>query len=315
MTAMSPESIKQRRKGKLVRGVFIASFIGIPILHFLLFFIYMNADTIALSFQDMNLTTGKYEWVGWQNYREFFEGFTRPSSVLPRAIRNSVLFFLLNDFVILPLSFVAAFFMYKKMPLSNVFRVLFFLPSIISVVVLTMLFSFMFDSSIGVFDSLLRALGLADVIPKAGWFGEEKSAMILLLVYCVWAGIGYNVVLLSGAMGRIPEEIVESARLDGITRFKEMWHITIPLTGTTISTLLMMGVTVIFTFFMQVQLITNGGPDGKTYTIALYIVNSIRVDNNVTMGATVGIICALVGTPLVVVVRKVLEKLFPTYEF
>ena len=77
----------------------------------------------------------------------------------------SIYFFLLNDFVILPLSFFAAFFLYKKMPLGNVFRVLFFIPSIISVVVLTMLFSFMFDSSIGVVDSLLRAIGLERVIP------------------------------------------------------------------------------------------------------------------------------------------------------
>ena len=182
-------------------------------------------------------------------------------------------------------------------------------------VVLTMLFSFMFDSSIGVVDSLLRAIGLERVIPDLGWFGDKRTAMPLLLLYCVWAGIGYNVVLLSGAMSRVPSEIVESGRLDGLTMFREMRSITLPLTGSTISTLLMMGVTVIFTLFMQPQLITNGGPNGETYTIALYIVNAIRSDGNLTMGATVGILCALVGTPIVLVVRKVLEKVFPVYEY
>ena len=306
---------REKRKASVRRGLFIASFIGIPILHFLVFFVYTNADTILLSFQTFDNMTGGDKWGGVRNYSEFFHQFVTPNTVLPKAIRNSIYFFLLNDFVILPLSFFAAFFLYKKMPLGNVFRVLFFIPSIISVVVLTMLFSFMFDSSIGVVDSLLRAIGLERVIPDLGWFGDKRTAMPLLLLYCVWAGIGYNVVLLSGAMSRVPSEIVESGRLDGLTMFREMRSITLPLTGSTISTLLMMGVTVIFTLFMQPQLITNGGPNGETYTIALYIVNAIRSDGNLTMGATVGILCALVGTPIVLVVRKVLEKVFPVYEY
>lgn len=314
-SAVSAIRISDRRKARLKRALFIVSFIGIPILHFALFFIYTNADTIFLSFQTFENMTGGYKWVGMRNYKEFFSYFTQSNSILPKAIRNSIYFFLLNDFIILPLSFISAFFLYKKMPLANVFRILFFLPSIISVVVLTMLFSFMFDSSIGVFDSLLRQLGLQHLIPELGWFGDKRTAMPLLLVYCIWAGIGYNVVLLSGAMSRIPHEIIESGKLDGMSMFCEMRTITLPLVGSTISTLLMMGVTVIFTLFMQPMLITNGGPNGETYTIALYIVNSIRNEGNLTMGATVGILCALIGTPIVICVRKVLEKIFPIYEY
>ncbi len=314
-SAPSREGRADRKKAQWKRALFIFSFIAIPLLHFTLFFIYTNADTIFLSFQTFDNSTGGYKWVGFRNYTEFFTSFVQPYSILPKAVRNSIYFFLLNDFVILPLSFFAAFFLYKKMPLGNVFRILFFLPSIISVVVLTMLFSFMFDSSIGVFDSLLRSLGLGEHIPELGWFGDRRTAMPLLLVYCIWAGIGYNVVLLSGAMSRIPQEIIESGRLDGMSMSREMWSITLPLVGSTISTLLMMGVTVIFTLFMQPMLITNGGPSGETYTIALYIVNSIRSEGNLTMGATVGILCALVGTPIVILVRKILEKTFPIYEY
>lgn len=307
--------IRDKRNAKFKRALFICSFIGIPVLHFLLFFVYTNADTIFLSFQTFDNMSGGYKWIGFRNYKEFFSGFTQANSVMPKAIRNSIYFFLLNDFVILPLSFISAFFLYKKIPLGNAFRVLFFLPSIISVVILTMLFSFMFDSSIGVFDSLLRSLGLGHLISELGWFGDARYAMPLLLLYCVWAGIGYNVVLLSGAMSRIPQEIIESGRLDGMSMFREMITITLPLVGATLSTLFMMGITVIFTLFMQPMLITNGGPNGETYTIALYIVNSIRAEGNLTMGATVGILCALVGTPIVVLVRKVLEKIFPIYEY
>ena len=312
---MIGQTLSEKRRSSVKRALFIASFIAIPILHFLVFFVYTNADTVFLSFQTFDNATGDYKWIGLRNYREFFRVFTVANSVLPKAIRNSIYFFLLNDFVILPLSFVSAFFLYKKMPLGNVFRILFFIPSIISVVVLTMLFSFMFDSSIGVVDSILRGMHLEHLIPELGWFGDKRTAMPLLLLYCIWAGIGYNVVLLSGAMSRVPLEIVESGRLDGMTMFREMFSVTLPLTGATVSTLLMMGVTVIFTLFMQPMLITNGGPNGETYTIALYIVTAIRSDGNLTMGATVGILCALVGTPIVILVRKVLEKVFPIYEY
>ena len=316
---MSSSLVKKKKKRitktELLRAIFIISFITIPILHFLIFTIYVNADTIFLSFQRFDVLTRKYRWVHLENYKEFFEGFNSPGSVLGKAIRNSILFFVLNDFVILPLSYLCAYFMYKKIPFSNGFRIIFYFPSIISSVVLTMLFSFMFDSSIGIVDSFLRFIGLESKIPELGWFGDSRTAMPVLLLYCLWAGIGANIVLISGAMSRIPTEIIEAGKLDGLSMFKEMIYVTLPLTGSLIATLMMMGVPVIFTFFLPVMLITNGGPDGETYTIAMYIVNSIRTNNNITMGATVGVICALIGTPLVIVLKKLVENLFPTYEY
>lgn len=303
------------KKRNLRRALFIASFISVPILHFLIFTVFTNLDTISLSFESFDMFAGKYSFVGLRNYKEFFDSFSSPGSVLGKAIRNSVLFFVVNDFVILPLSFLAAFFMYKKIPLANVYRVIFFLPSIISVVVLTMLFSFMFDSSIGIIDGFLKLIGKGSAIPELGWFGDRNTAMPVVLLYCVWAGIGSNVVLISGAMSRIPTEMIEAGRLDGLSVFREMVSVTLPLIGSMLATLMMLGVPVIFTLFLQPMLITNGGPDGETYTIALYIVTAIRNENNLTMGATVGILCALVGTPLVVALRKIVERVFPVYEY
>lgn len=307
--------VTKKRSLRWRRSLFIATFIAIPLLHFLVFTVYTNIDTVALAFQSFNLNTGKYVWVGFRNFRDFFRGFTSPGSVMGKAIRNSLLFFVLNDFVLLPLAFLSAFFMYKKMPLSNVFRVIFFLPSIISAVVLTMLFTFMFDSSIGIIDSIMRAIGLGGKIPELGWLGDRHTAMPVLLLYCIWVGIGSNIVLISGAMSRIPTEMIEAGRLDGLSFFREMWSVTLPLIGSLLATLMMMGVPVIFTLFLQPMLITNGGPDGETYTIALYIVTAIRNNGNLTMGAAVGVLCALVGTPIVMVLRKVVERVFPAYEY
>ena len=114
-------------------------------------------------------------------------------------------------------------------------------------------------------------------------------------------------------MGRIPEDIVEAGKIDGVGFFRELWSITIPLIGSTLATLFMMGTTVIFTFFLQVKLLTNGQQD--TATIMLFIVESVLSDTRDLSGAaTVGMVVAIIGTPLVLLTRKIVDKVFPAYE-
>lgn len=315
--ANSPRKRKAKKQKSLNEKIFVLVMLAIPVLHFLVFFVYINIDTVVLTFQEKTLA-GDYVFLSqpFRNYTEFFSAAFKSYSVFPIAVRNSLFFFLLNNVVIVPISVALTYFLYKNMPLANVFRIIFYLPSIISVVVLTMLYRFMFDSSIGLFDSLLEAIGLGHLIPYHGWMGTKSSALTLVIIYCIWSGLGGNVVLLTGAMKRVPVEIIESGKLDGVGMFRELWNIIIPLIGTTLSTLFMLGTTVIFTFFLQPKLLTNGGPDGGTYTIAMYIVDNVKGDiGDLTKGATVGVICAIVGTPLVILTRKILDKVFPVYEY
>ncbi len=300
------------------KRLFLIAMMAIPIAHFLVFFVYINVDTIALSFKTLDRSAssdGSYVWVGWQNYAEIFRNMTSPYSVILKAIRNSLLLFALNNFILLPLGIVFSYVLSKDMPGAKVFRVVFYLPSIISVVVLTMLFAFVFDSTNGIINPILKALHLESIIPEEGWLMSPNTAMKMVLLYCFIVGIGGNIPLLSGAIGRIPEELKEAARLDGIGFWGELVNIVFPLIGTTVSTLYMFGTTVIFTIFLQPKLLTNGGPDGETYTIALYIVQSIRESGELTMGAAVGILCAVIGTPIVIGTKRVLEKIFPVYEY
>ena len=298
--------------------IFLLVMLAIPVAHFLVFFVYINLDTVALSFHSLDRSPsseGDYIFVGWQNYREIFRGLVSPYSVFSNAIRNSLLLFALNNFVLLPLGILFSYVLHRKMPLSGAFRVIFYLPSIISIVVLTMLFSFVFDSTNGIINPLLKKIGMEYIIPEDGWLRSEETAMKMVLLYCFWAGIGGNIPLISGAIQRIPEELREAGQLDGVGFFGELWHIVFPLIGTTVSTLYMFGTTVIFSIFLQPKLLTGGGPDGETYTIALYIVESIREAGELTMGAAVGILCALIGTPVVVITKRLLERIFPAYEY
>ena len=150
---------RKRKKKSTNEIVFIVIMMSIPVLHFCLFWLYINFAIIAMSFQKFSMDTGKWIGNGFNNYRELWREFTKESSVLPRALLNSVSVFLWNDFVIVPVSLLCAYVLYKKMPLGGTFKVIFFLPSIISVVVLTLAYSFMFDVSLGAIPVFLEKIG------------------------------------------------------------------------------------------------------------------------------------------------------------
>lgn len=307
---------KGKRKKKSVNEiVFMVTLMAIPVLHFCVFWLFINIDSILLSFKKFNMMEGMWEWAGLANYRALWTEFNKPGSVLPRAIVNSFSVFLWNDFVILPISLFCAYMLYKKMPLNNFYKVVFFLPSIISVTVLTLSFSYMLYSFL---PDLFMKMGIFDLIPFEGFFGSPKTAWWTILFYGLWSGIGGNIVLMSGAMARIPAEVQEAGKLDGLGLMGELWHVVIPLIGSTLATLLLMGTAVIFSYFLQPKLLLgDAAANAKGFTIALYIVNNVR-DNGtpqMSMGATIGVLCALIGTPIVLITRKALDKAFPVYEY
>ncbi len=107
-------------------------------------------------------------------------------------------------------------------------------------------------------------------------------------------------------------------KLDGLTMWRELFSVTIPMIGSTLGTLLLLGTTTIFTYFLQPKLLlgTNAENVGG-YTIALYIVNNVRDAGTpqMALGATMGILCAAVGTPIVFGSRKLIDRFLPAYEY
>ncbi|MDD7165225.1 MAG: sugar ABC transporter permease [Clostridia bacterium] len=304
---------------KRIEWLFAGSLLLIPIIHFCVFNLYVNLNAVLLSFKTYKADIDSYVWNFGDffiNYKDMFKAFTVEGSGLLLSCRNSLVFTILNNFFLLPLSVILTYFLHKKMPCTLFFRVIFQLPSIISVVVLVMVFRFMFDSTIGFVNPFLKWIGLEKIIPKEGWLGTEKTAWILMITYCVWVGFGGNVLLLSGAMARVPSELIEAAKIDGIGFWSELWHIEVPLIGGTISTMLLLSVQVFFSYFLPVQLLTNGGPDGATQTLAMYSIRFIKGGGtDLTQSATLGMIITLIGTPLIIGFKKLFDKVFPAYEF
>lgn len=300
---------KIRKNGK--RNLFIFLMLLYPVLHMLVFTVYINFDTIRLCFQKFNFMTGETEFAGFYWFEKFFDEL-KNSYALKRSFTNSLWFIPVTNFILLPISIVVAFFLHKKVPGHKVFRVLFFIPSIISIVILTMSFSFMFDSTFGIVNDLLTKLGLEEW--KRVWLGDPDTAMPMVFLYCIWAGIGYNVVLLGGAMGRLPQEILEYGQVEGIGLWDELTKVVIPMIWPTISTLFITGTTSAFTIFMQPKLLTGGGPNFSSSTISLFVVQQTEAAN-LHWAAAVGVMFSIIGIVVVLSIKAIIDRINPEVEY
>lgn len=292
-----------RKQKKLL---FVWGMLALPLLQWLIFFVYVNIDSILMSFQAMNYTTGKIEWT-LNNYKRFFYEWNALDT-MKNAVWNSVLAGL-NNMVLILISLVLSYFFYKKIPGRSFFRIVYFLPSVISIVIYTMVYKFMFDTSVGPINTILKTFGVAVTdLPK--WFGDTNLAFPLVLLYCLWVGTGYNILILGAAMEGLPEDVMEYSKLEGVSRTRELFQIVVPMIWPTLAVAILGSVTTVFTLFIQVELLTEGGPGGASQTIS-FLVNSIikGTNNDLEWGATMGLVFTIVAAPIIIALKKLLDKI------
>ena len=296
-----------RRKKELI---FVFVLLAYPVAQFLLTWIFVNSYSIILAFQKISME-GDVSFAFFDNFiyviKRIFDpdlgaatiigGKRIPYNLL--ILINSLGYGFVSIFVSLPLALISSYFLSKKMPFANVFRVIFFLPNIISIVALIYAFRMQFDSNSGLIYHFLKALNIT--VEDTIW----PNTSILVYVYCIWAGIGYNVLLLSGAIGRVPKELFESAQMDGAGNFKQFTKIMIPMIWPTVVTMIILGMTSILTLYLQPVLFELN----NTETIAGAIFNGINSGKTqYPMYSAFGLLFSFIFAPLILYIRKVVSK-------
>ena len=314
-TAASAEKKKFKLNRTTRKYIFIAELIIIPVINFIIFWVYVNFDTILLTFKRFDVPTASYVWRGFDGYISVFKSMILggdPGEF--KAFVNSFRAILINV-IILPVTFVISYSFYKKIRFRKFFQVVFFLPNIISRVVLCMMVRHMFSSDFG---------PIALVIEKitghpTDWLGYNSDKMWgIITVFCIWAGLGGNTVILCGAMQRIPEDIIEAARLDGIGFLREAWSIVLPLVMPTVGVFMIGVVTSPLSFTLQPMLIAvNPGINNKFMTIGWYIFTSVDTggSGNMIQAATIGMMFSMLLLPVIIAVRIIVKKFTPDVQF
>lgn len=301
-----------KRKKPLNEKLFIFFCMLYPLTHLFIFGILPNVMTIFMAFQRPYILENKMVFDFGYNFKLFFQNFASPRSDMPRFILNSVLYFPVIAFGMLPLSVIAAYFCYRKIKFSNIFRFIFFLPNVIPVVIMGFVYRAMWDNNFGPINRLLIDAFNMPVESVPAWLLDPKYAMGMLYIYCIWAGIGFNVVVLNGAMTRVPAEIFESARIDGVKIPREIVQIVVPLVWPTLTILLVSALMAVFLQSVHPLIITPG-QIGKTTTIGLLILNAV-MEGKVYYAAAMGILFSVIAIPLVQLFRRFLERLIDTTE-
>lgn len=299
------------------RAIFIALFLAISLAHFAIFWVYINVDTIRLTLFTYNPNTEQYIWNNFKNYIDIFKNiFLKENIVSYRMFLNTFHAILIN-IIIFPLALITSYAFYKKCYGTSIFRVIFYLPSIISLVILTMAFKAMFRPGTGPVYEFFKIFGYT---PSWLSFAEgSKTIWPLIYIFCILNGLSTNVILMSSAMLKIPTEIPEAAKLDGCGFFRELFTISVPLIMPTITTWITAILTSVFGFYLQPMLIAMNHDNGSTLTIPWQIFSSVADggDNptNLIAAASLGIFLSLFMLPWVIVIRYVLNKVTPKVTF
>jgi len=267
LCVMQEEGNKMNRIKKLGRSEELGLIFVLPALLFIGYFVaYPIVSNVILSFQDVNvmtLTKPNKPFVGWANYAQLFQ-----DTVMMRAILNTLLFTvccILFQFII---GFLLALFFNKKFAFAKPVRGLLMMPWMIPITVTALMFKFMFTSNVGIVNQGLLALRIIDT--PIDWLVQPGTALGALIFANIWIGIPFNMILLSTGLTLIPQELYESASIDGASKAQSFLFITLPQIKPTIESVLILGFIYTFKVFDLVYVMTGGGPVNSTHMLSTY---------------------------------------------
>ena len=295
-----------KRKNLLRNSIFYVVMAGIPILQVIIFYIYVNFNSILLAFKTYDEVTMSYKWLSggafFSNFQEFFHNLTT-LPFLKAAFGNTFMMFGLVLLVSYSGGILLSNYIYKKRLFGKFFRVILFTPSMISGIIMVTLFQFFADAAVPVLT------GNATV----GLLADPNTAFPSIICYTLWLGLGSGMLVYVGTMGSINDSMVEAAQLDGCTPMQEFFTITLPTIYPTILTFFVARMAGIFG--EQINLFTFYGADAPydyyTYGYWLYV-RTLAGEANYPLLAAAGLCFTLVLAPCTLLVRWLLNKFGPS---
>ena len=303
--------IKNKRFDKKL--LFYIGLLVLPLLQFSIFYVYVNFNSIMLSFKQYDVTEFTYHFVGFGNFETVFENIFETEKVaFAIRFRNSFFNYLMTLFVGTVGSIFFSYYIYKKQFLSNAFKIILFLPRIIPGVALFSIFRYFIDA--GGVNFVNNVLHL-EHLEITTFLRDPRFNYATILSFSLFVGFGTQVLMYLGAMNKINPSITEAAELDGITFFRELWFITLPNIFSTIATFLVVGLTSFFTADMGVYTLFEGNAANGIQTIGYYLhrmtVNSSANEAQWGYLSAFGLCCTFIIAPLTFLLKQFLDKADP----
>jgi len=236
------------------------------LLDFLVFTVYQAIRVTTLSFQE--IFYGQADWVGLKNYQ-----WVVSDPKFWNAMKNTIIY----TSAVVPggilVGLVLSEFIFRRSQWVQVFyKSAYYLPAVVSTVVLSIVWNWIYNPFNGILNYLLGLFGIEPV----NWLTNPGTAMPAIIIMSVVGGVGVHVLFITAAMGSIPTELYDAARIDGAGEWTRFWRVTVPLLRPTLLYLSVVGFIGYFQVFEQVYVMTQGGPGypGATETVGFLIFNS-----------------------------------------
>lgn len=236
-------------------------FISPWLIGFVLFWAGPIVASFVLSFTDWNLL-GDPKWVGFANFTKM-----AADKFFAIALVNTLYYGIGSVILGVAVAFMSALLLNQKVYGQAMFRTIFYLPSVVSGIAVALLWLNIFNPDFGLLNQLLSRLGVQN---PPGWLVSTQWAMPALIIMSVWGAGGSMVIYLAGLQS-IPEHLYEAASIDGAGRWTKFWNITVPMMSPVIFFNLITGFITSLQAFVQILVMTDGGPANATLVYGLYL--------------------------------------------
>ena len=254
------------------------------------------------SFFDWNGFTEK-TYIGLSNYKELF---TSDSIGFMKALGNSLLLAVLSVFLQLPLALALALVLGKKIKGERTFLSVYFMPVLISTVVIGQLWLKIYNPDYGVLNVALRAVGLENLTHI--WLGEKATALGAVFVPILWQYVGYHMLLLYAGVKSVPPELREAAMLDGATDGQVNRYIVLPYIKPIIKISVIFAVTGSLKSFDLIYVLTNGGPLHATEVPSTLMISMLFLRNRYGMGSTIAVLLIILCFGFALLINLVFKE-------
>jgi ABC-type sugar transport system permease subunit len=298
MTAMSSQ-----RKKMIGTGILFM----LPALAFIAFAIFIPTIwNIILSFQEWDGYLHR-EWVGFQNYIEALQD----ENVL-KSLYNSIYMAVAITIAALVIGIALAGFLYRLGRREGaVYRLILFMPVMLPVAIIGLLFTFMYNPEMGLINQFLRAIGL-DSWTRA-WLENPQTVLLCIIIVGIWRLTGLTMMLCFAAMQNIPTSLFESSKLDGASYARQFFSIVLPLIKPIIQLSAVFTLVLAFKSYDLVFVMTEGGPGILSRTIPLQMIDTAFTYSEFGYSAAMGFLLTVAVMLIILITNKLLQG--PTYEY
>ncbi len=305
----SGEKIYKAEKGdtmvqsKKQKYLFLAFCLVPTMIMFSIFTLYPLFNGLYYSLFSWSGSSSAAEFTGLSNYAKLFN-----DSIIPRTIFHDYFLVVTKVFGIMILAtFFAVALTQLRIKEAPFYRIVFFFPNIMSVVVIGILWSFIYNPSLGLINSGLELVGLDSWTRP--WLGSEDWALPSLVLPSVWAGIGLFMLMLMGGISNVSKSYYEAAEIDGATEWQQFWKVTLPLIWPQIKiSILYIVITTLNGSFIIVQVMTGGGPNNSTHVMGSYLYQQAFQQYNFGYGATIGVMILILSLITVLIMQFFMRR-------